>query len=337
MIIRLILLTLLFCGSGLHAETFSHLDVKLLISVDWEGFSLEENNLRAFQQFRNDYPQVKIVHFLNAAYFTKAEANALQVAEKIRSVIRPGDELGLHLHAFESLLKAAGVSFRETETFWGYRQSVPLHGERGHDVPLSLFSVSELRRMIQISLQILNQNGFNKIQSFRAGGWIASPQVLEALALEGIRVDSSAVSPAIVGLVAQAHQPIFQINRQLWPDQTPMKHEPYVIQASAGAITEYPNNVGLADYISGEKAFSLLEKLVQANFSKQKQIHFHYGFHQETAAEFLPRVRRLLALMEQFTGIYRVSVTPVTLAELESKTYVYSVTKGQACSKVLAR
>ena len=86
--------------------------IYLTISVDWEGRDLDLSNLKVMEEFRNEHPQLPILHFLNAAYFTKTNADSEEVNRKIRSGLRDQDELGLHIHAWKSIVEASGVSYR---------------------------------------------------------------------------------------------------------------------------------------------------------------------------------------------------------------------------------
>ncbi|MEY4615997.1 MAG: hypothetical protein RJB66_957 [Pseudomonadota bacterium] len=321
--------------SALHAEREEYLDVKLFMSVDWEGVSLQDENLQAMKLLRNQFPHIKLIHFLNAAYFTQKGVNPIDVVAKIQSVLRPGDEIGLHVHALESLLAASGVPFRDNVTYWGSRGSQPYNGQRGHDVPLSLFNVEELRRIIRKSLEILGSHGFSNINSFRAGGWVATPEVLEALRLEGIQIDSSAVPLDIIGSVVGSEQPLFQINKKLWPDQTPFKHQPYELQTPVGPILEFPNNIGLADYIDSKKAFLIFQKLVEKNYGKPQPVSFHFGFHQETASLFLPRVRNLLRKIDFFQQSYRVRVRSVIFSDIPPQFFRLPLREAKSCAASL--
>jgi hypothetical protein len=302
------------------ANNSSYQEIELIMSVDWEGFSLEPHNLKAFRDFRNDFPQIKMVHFLNAAYFIGDNVNRAKVKKEIKSVLRPGDELGLHVHALEPLLKAAAVPFRDQETFWGYEHSQPVNGIRGHDVPLTLFSLDEIRKIVRTSLSILSDNGFNGIQSFRAGGWSANQIVLEALVLEGIFVDSSAVSPEIVKYGIGENMPLFKnIVSKLWPGVNIHTNKPFVINTPSGSITEIPNNIGLADYIDGNTTFSIFKNFMTAiDLDNGEKPLFHFGFHQETAAAFLPEVRIALNKIFQYIESYRVSLASKTFVELKT-------------------
>ena len=43
----------------------------VFVTVDWEGFELDEVNTRALLSLRGMFPDVPFVHFLNPAYFLK--------------------------------------------------------------------------------------------------------------------------------------------------------------------------------------------------------------------------------------------------------------------------
>ena len=85
----------------------------VVVSVDWEGSGFDEEDLAAFRQFRDEFPEVPLTHYLNAAYFTRLTPTdvigAVSTSDKIRAVLRDGDEIGLHVHADGHLLHAAGV------------------------------------------------------------------------------------------------------------------------------------------------------------------------------------------------------------------------------------
>ncbi|HEY8272474.1 MAG TPA: hypothetical protein VIG33_16395 [Pseudobdellovibrionaceae bacterium] len=324
---RLFLIYFLFFGIFADASGNGNQQINLIISVDWEGFSLEDANLEAFRKFREDYPEVKIVHFLNAAYFLQKGADAPSIQKKINSVIRPGDELGLHIHAFETLLEAAGVKYREDYNFWGREKSKPINNVRGHDVPLSIYSESEIRKIVRTSLNILEENGFKNLKSFRAGGWAASPEVLNALVKEGLTIDSSAVPPEIVKNVTGEETPLYsKIVNKLWQQTTVQSDTAYEIKTETGTIVEVPNNFGLADYITGEEVFEKFKVLFDnLDFNSNRPVNIHYGFHEETAAQFIGRVRYAIDKIKEHVQAYRVDINPKSLRELK-------LTSGSALS-----
>ena len=171
--------------------------VRIAVSVDWEGSHLHRRNLDAMLAFREALPEVPLTHFLNAAYFLKEDADSGKVAAKMRSVIRPGDETGLHVHAWRSLVEAAGVTFRNGPTFWGEQLALyKIGGDVGHEVELGAYTVAEIRAMLRESKRILTGAGFVPSGSFRAGGWMGCERVLEAIRAEGFSMSEFMTSVA---------------------------------------------------------------------------------------------------------------------------------------------
>jgi hypothetical protein len=266
--------------------------VLLTISVDWEGDDLQEENLAAMRKFREDFPEIHLVHFLNAAYFTQPGADPAMFRAKIASVLRPGDELGLHIHGWQGLFEAAGVVFQDHPTFWGTEKSVPQSGGLGHDVPIDIYSAEEMRKVIHFSVSTLAASGFNDLRSFRAGGWLAGPAVRQALVGEGFLNDSSAV-PVQLLQERIGESPLYRWVGNLWPDTT-VESQPYELAADGGgSLREFPDTLCLADYVKGEQVLGEFKALA-AMSSEQAPLRLHFGFHQETAATYLANVRDAL-------------------------------------------
>ena len=153
---RRILLSSLLC----LAPTLFANPVKVIVSVDWEGESLKSSNLAAFENFRDDYPEINIMHFLNAAYYTKPNADENLVQYKILRILRNGDEQGMHIHSWRSLVEAAGVTYRSTPSWEGRPDWAPY--DCGHNVPMSAYTYEELRQIIHYSVSVLTERGDRK-------------------------------------------------------------------------------------------------------------------------------------------------------------------------------
>ncbi len=283
-----------FLGLSLLALTEARAQGKLriVVSVDWEGEDLQTKNLQAMQAFRSDYPEVPLQHFLNAAYYTKPKADARLVTRSIQSVLRSSDEHGLHIHAWRSLVEAAGVQFRIGPSFVDQDVDESVCGDDcGADVALNAYSDVELRKIIRTSVQTLQNKGFRRAVSFRAGGWQADDTVLNALAAEGFTLDSSATYAPYLR-EAWGDYNLYPFVGQLWPMTTPTS-QPYRYQTKAGlSIIELPNNGCLADYMTGAamlKAFVKNADVLQRNPTQNRYLSI--GFHQETAADYLPQLR----------------------------------------------
>src|SRR5262249_22646236 len=151
----------------------------------------------------------------------KAGANRDDVTRKIKSALGPNDERGLHIHGWKSLFESAGVTFKNTPTFWGTTLSpAECISDCGHEVPISEYSTDELRKVVKFSLDTLQANGFGRATSFRTGGWMLKPSVRDAIAAEGIKWDHSAVPVQFLQPKLGAY-PLYSWLGALWPTTTP--------------------------------------------------------------------------------------------------------------------
>ena len=269
----------------------------ILISVDWEGRSLLPENLQAMRAFRQSHPEVPMQHFLNAAYYTKREADPNCFTRQIGEVLLPEDDHGLHIHAWHSLLAQADVAPRTTpvmiEPTAGIfkERNVADHefftGDDGYSVPLQVFSRQEVRRLLATSVEILTQQG--RPRAFRAGGWMANQAVLSALVDEGFNMDASALNVRLV-IPRLTQTPLLRYVYELWPHINDMS-QPYKLETRAGELWQVPNNGCLADYASANDMMTLFDQhlaLLDA-FPEQDRL-LSIGFHQETANKYLGRI-----------------------------------------------
>ncbi|MBU2710800.1 hypothetical protein [Zooshikella harenae] len=275
-----------------------------IISVDWEGRILDEKNLEAMEAFREDYPHIGLLHFLNAAYYTKTNANPYKVTRKIKQVLRNNDEHGLHIHAWRSLVEYANVTFRRSPN-WSYPGPISLNscytsGDCGANVPISAYTTDELKDIISVSKQILINNGFKQPVSFRAGGWMAEPNVITALSAEGFLFDSSATAPALLKGRRWSNR-LYNWLNGLWTTITPVS-QPYLIGPAYSPLWEIPDNGILADYITGPEMLAVLKQNIEKwRKNPQQTIYVSIGFHQETADKYLHRIRDAVDLFENYT------------------------------------
>lgn len=266
--------------------------LRVVVSVDWEGRNLDPQNLAAMEHFRHDYPNVPLQHFLNAAYYTKVDADPRLTTAAIRSVLREGDEHGLHIHPWKSLVEAAAVKFRTEPAFRGPLDLSQCDPDCGHDVNMAAYNEKELQTIIRFSIKKLRQQGFDRPRSFRAGAWQADHHVFRALAREGITLDSSATSAEYLK-ERWGKSLLYPVVGRLWPDTTATS-QPYRIELGSGlSMLELPNNGCLADYVSGEVIAATFQKNVELwKKDKDRDIYISIGFHQETAQKFLPHLRQ---------------------------------------------
>ncbi|MBF0207280.1 MAG: hypothetical protein HQK53_10370 [Oligoflexia bacterium] len=298
--------------------------VDVIITVDWEGMGLRPENLYAMKKFRERYPDIPLLHYLNPAYFTKPGANLNEVKEQIDGVLLPIDQLGLHLHGWKSLFEAATVTHRRYPSM--LRGNTTLTDEAckidcGFEIPISVYSREELRSVIRYSREILKQHGFGYPVHFRSGAWMMSPSLSEALASEGFLTDSSAVA---VNFIADelVNYPVLAWLKQLWHQGgwgISDISQPYQVSNRFGNYYEVPDNAALADYISSAEMMTVIKKnlilekmsLTENGFHTENGPHSEQrakrtvvlGFHQESAMRYLPRVISMIETVKKYNAL----------------------------------
>lgn len=295
-------------------------ELVLVVSVDWEGRDLAEQNLAAMEAFRARFPKIPLTQFLNAAYYTKPGAVAATVTERVRRGLGSQDELGLHIHGWKQLFEAAGVTFRTAPSVWGEGQ--PLSGDCafdcGHEVAISGYTEDELRKVIRFSVDTLAAHGFGRAQSFRCGAWMARENVRGALAAEGITRDGSAVhTPWLEPKLGFA--PVYGWLDEMWAGTTATA-QPYVLETAHGPLLEIPDNGALADYTTPADLAKLFEEnLAFARSQDPPRSVVNVGFHEESAARFLPDLVVGLEALYARAASEGFVVTPVVMADLAPK------------------
>jgi len=295
--------------------------LQLVVTVDWEGRDLREDNIRAMENLHARFPDVKIVHFLNAAYYTKDLADPVDITKRINRAILPGDEKALHIHGWKRLFEAAGATFVASPTFWG--TSLDARGREcmadcGHEVPISLYSTAELRKVVKFSLDTLEANGFGRAKSFRCGGWMAKPSVRDAIAAEGLKYEHSAV-PTVFLQPKLAAYPVYDWLSELWQGTTSTS-QPYRLPAAEGAsLVEVPDNGALADYVNAAQMMEVF-RANKAEYlrDRRRNVIVSVGFHEETAAAYLPQLEAAIAQMYEEAKLEGLPFESITSSQLAS-------------------
>ena len=274
-------------------------NIVVVVSVDWEGRSLLDDNLCTMRTFRRRHRDVPMQQFLNAAYYTKKGADIPATTEKIQSTLLPEDTHGVHLHAWSSLFEKAGVTvidelgfitvtkadkFYRNPDDWNYYEN-----DWGYGVRVDKFGEEELTRVIQASIDILTNEGFRRAYSFRAGGYMAGQNVFNALTKNGFKLDASAANVRFVKKRFGDVSFVREIS-ELWSKIDDCS-QPYKMSTANGELWQLPNNGCLADYTTAEDILEVFDKNVR-NWQQcqEKPVFISIGFHQETACKFLDRV-----------------------------------------------
>lgn len=263
--------------------------MQLFVTVDWEGRSLDEENIEAMQNFRKKFSYIPILQLLNPAYFVRGHQYPKRLTQTIKSTFLPEDTQGLHIHAWKSLTDYCGIQYE-------YKPSVAdvdehcKAGDCGYTVSLEYaYSQQALTELVACSNNVLIENGFNRAVHFRAGAWQLGPKLIKALEDNDFVWDSSKIDADLLKTRWHEQSGMVQMLRELHPTATPLD-QPYALSKT---LMEYPNNAALADYTNDKEIVGLFTKLVESN--KKVMV---LGFHQETAADFLEHLEKAIPQME---------------------------------------
>jgi hypothetical protein len=264
------------------------------VSVDWEGKEFSAANVQAMNTLRNAHPNIPFVQFLNAAYYTKQGANPDSITPLIKSMLRSQDEHALHVHSWKSLIEASGVVYSPEPSLIGDNESY-CQNDCGFSVPLEIYSVDEISRVVSLSSNILISEGFNRPKSFRAGAWMAGGKVREALAINSFQFDSSAVSWEPLSSHYRFDTLFKNLVHQFWPN-TNLTSQPYVLKTNAGNLIEMPDNGCLADYQSANEMLKTFHaNVVEWKKNPNTTSYVHFGLHLESANRFAENMNAALA------------------------------------------
>jgi len=279
-----------FANLNSYAETNAKPTIKIFVTVDWEGWSLDEENIEVMQAFRKQYPHIPMMQLLNPVYLLRPSADTKVEAEKIRSTFLPSDSMGLHVHGWKSLLNACEVPFQNAPSFTA-QSDVCEAGDCGYAVSLEYaYSAQDLTKLIACSANLLVAQGFARPRYFRAGGWQLGPKLASALETNQFVFDSSRTDANLLTTKWAENSGLVQMVKALHPEASVLD-EPYQLTAS---VTEYPNNGSLADYTDTQQLLTIFKTLI----AHDKRV-LVLGFHQETAFSYLKHLQDAIPLYEE--------------------------------------
>lgn len=270
--------------------------IVVAITIDWEGAYRSLDGLDALDDVRRSLGPAPMTHFVSAAYFTKDRPDPEAVAA-LTQEFRKGDELAIHLHAWRSLARASGIEPRLSPSFLtGTDKLLEFEdGDLGFDTDLDAYSMTDLRVLIRTSRRLLEETHLPVSRTFRAGGYLGTPKVLQAIQAEGLAVDSSAIdSRQVSRRVDERKDAVLPRRLQaIWPGVTPTS-QPQWIAAPGGPLLEMPI-AAIADYVAPAEILAVFEAAhARLRDDPRRDVFVIVGFHQETAQDFAGRLREAL-------------------------------------------
>lgn len=271
--------------------------VIVALTIDWEGAYLSPEGLDALDELRLVFGTAPLTHFISAGYFTKAEPDP-SLVQWITEGVRPGDEVAVHLHAWKSLAVASAVEPKLSPSFLtGTNKLLEFEdGDVGFDIDLDAYSVGELRALLRTSRRLLEQTKLPLTTTFRAGGYLGTPKVLQALQEEGYTVDSSATDHR--QLEERKDEVLPSRIKAIWP-KVDTSTQPFFIPTPQGQLLEMPI-AAFADYAEAAEIVAIFEAAhARLRQDPARDQFVVLGFHQETSVEFGNRLREAFAQIKK--------------------------------------
>ena len=267
--------------------------IVVALTIDWEGAYVSPDGLDALDEFRRALGPAPLTHFVSAAYFTKQRQDPTAVAA-ITQAVRKGDELAVHLHAWRSLAKAGGIEPKLSPSFLtGTDKLLEFEdGDVGFDTDLDAYSVPDLRVLLRTSRRLLEVTHIPISNTFRAGGYLGTPKVLQAIREEGFTVDCSATDYR--QLDERKDEVLPRRIQAIWP-RVETTSQPWLVDAAAaGPLLEMPI-AAFADYTTTDEIVAVFDAArTRLQRSPGRDVFIVLGFHQETAGDFGGRLRKAL-------------------------------------------
>jgi hypothetical protein len=301
--------------------------VVMTLTVDWEGWFLDPRDLKAMRALyaqlevlQNSLGEpIPITHFICARYFTETDVQSSIEAnrEKVLSALgRKQDEIGAHVHSWESLFLASGIPKPDIKVLpVGQNFDPPTYSRKGksdfdigYQVPFGAYSQAEITKVLQATMVLLQKYLSLPAApvSFRCGCWVTCNSIFKALQAAGLQNDASAVPFNYITNVIMKSDPS-DLTRWLvaiWGDKQVTSGEPWL--RNSLSFAQYPNGIlGMGDTQISEPAIvdgivevpdtamllpwanqALMNSHIDQAFkiaeTSGQDVYISLGFHQET-------------------------------------------------------
>lgn len=282
-------------------------EIKLLLSLVWDGTTVEGVGLEALRNFRARFSNIPVTHFISPAYFMPNNPATESNKREIFSLSRPGDFVGVSFAPWRSIVERSGVIFRHGPTFWGNTVSPSMcRIDCGNDVPLNIYSQDEIHKVMATSLSVLKEAGLRDIRGMMVRGWMATPEILATGDSLGVDYDFSMVTPSTIYDKLRPF-PIFSWVKGLWP-KSDVLSQPGIVSDDLPGMVEVPQALGALDYVSHKQMVQFLDRMLST--PNKGALTYHIVLHAETAHLHLSKLE--LVLQEVFKraseGRYRLTM-----------------------------
>jgi uncharacterized membrane protein len=235
-------------------------------TIDWEGWDVAYYDLLAMASITSEF-KIPMTHFFNPRIYTKEQnfysTISKERAEYLTQWIKDrhynyGEEIGMHLHMFPDMLKELEITPK------GQAVSGAMYG----DTLVLSYTADELEKVLTWGKEKFEENGLPEPISFRAGGWMASLNSMEALERTGFLIDSSGRT---AGPINPAYPNGIQVPWNLKETTTPYRISRNDMNSWEGdlfSLWEFPNNGADSYWFSAAD----MKNRLDVNFSTKEKV-----------------------------------------------------------------
>lgn len=220
-------------------------------SQDWEGWDVYQYNLDEMDNIANRYG-IPVTQLFNPRIFAEDQSAFYEISDdraayltqwvKDRKASR-GDEIGMHLHLFADMVKEAGVTPRAGTVV----------GAMYGDGRTSDFTQDELEKIFRWGMQKFQEHGLPKPITYRTGGWMSGPHVLQAAQNAGFMIDTSGRTGGLINPALSYSTPVPWNLTETTRPYLPTVGDINRWEGERMSIWEFPNNGADSYWFSGDE------------------------------------------------------------------------------------
>ncbi|HTL38314.1 MAG TPA: hypothetical protein VL326_34525 [Kofleriaceae bacterium] len=298
----------------------------VLVTTDYDFSDPGNQSIMYMDSLHTNHPGMLITHFWAPYTYTDSAVTPARRDELDAWIKKQRDEhhdeIGLHIHPYCNFVETAGIACITDQS------TVYPEDTTGYTINLSAYGYDGMNALLQRAAQIFGERGLGTPQTFRAGGWTANINTLQALNDNGYVADTSALNWAKIE--EWSGKELYTWNQTNWSQINdtsqpyhPSTTDPQVsIPGADMGMLEVPDNGVMIDYVTSAEMSGLFD----ANWDgeplaapKTLMMGFHPagGFRN---SEYL-RVDGFLSYAEQHLG--SVGTGPVVYVTLSQLSAVY--------------
>ncbi|MEP7103974.1 MAG: acyltransferase family protein [Candidatus Dojkabacteria bacterium] len=289
-------------------------------SFDWDGWDASDYDLYKINDVANRYT-IPVTQLFNPRIYVADQFSANGFIGRVSTeratyltnwVLNRhnqfGDEIGMHLHMFSDMVTEAGVSPRPGRVV----------GAMYGDAMTSDFTETELEKIMNWGFGKFEEHGLPRPITYRAGGWFASPQVLQAAQNTGFLIDSSGRTGGTINPTsAYSTQVPWNLLSTTWPYK-PNVNDMNRWDGDRTSIFEFPDNGADSYWFTAEQLINRFQdnmKITTNGVLMHPQVLTYLTHPHWFTIIDEPKVRNLFDYVSQFK--YNDNSGPVIFTTLE--------------------